>query len=72
MKKYYVAYEKNGTKQQTPKFTNREHAKHLANIILRSGIREDYNMQRHKGYLHKNLLQITQIIPAWAAHKAAQ
>ena len=38
MKKYYVAYEKNGTKQQTPKFTNREHAKHLAKIILRSGI----------------------------------
>lgn len=38
MKKYYVAYEKNGTKQQTPKFTKREHAKHLAKIILRSGI----------------------------------
>lgn len=38
MKKYYVAYEKNGTKKQTPKFTNRECAKHLANTILRSGI----------------------------------
>lgn len=38
MKKYYVAYEKNGTKKQTPKFMNRECAKHLANTILRSGI----------------------------------
>lgn len=38
MKKYYVAYEKNGTKKQTPKFTNRKRAKHLANTILRSGI----------------------------------